>query len=152
MSGAGDQDKRFLGGPRPLGAVLPAVTRAAFRKRAPAGAGLMTDWALIVGPAVAAMAAPLKLSGTTLTLAAPGPAALELQMMAPELIARINGHAGKVLVERLRFAQKALPVTDNRPSWTSRRPSATQPDLGDFPPGPLRDALCALGAWVSVRR
>ncbi len=151
MSAPADQNKRFFGGPRTLGAVLPAVTRAAFKKRSPAGAGLMTDWPVVVGPAIAAMAAPMKLSGTTLTLAAPGPAAVELQMMAPELIARINAHAGRVLVEKLRFVQNPAPVTAAKP-LPPPRPVGVAPELADFPEGPLRDALRSLGTWLPGRR
>ena len=45
--------KRFFGGPRALGALLPRLTRPAFKRRSPAGASLMADWPSVVGPALA---------------------------------------------------------------------------------------------------
>ncbi|HEY4251363.1 MAG TPA: DUF721 domain-containing protein, partial [Roseomonas sp.] len=85
-------DDRFFGGPRPLGAILPRLTRPAFRRRSPAGAQLMADWPAVVGPALAAISAPKRLSAGTLVLACSGPIAMELTHLAPELIARINTH------------------------------------------------------------
>ena len=97
MSKDGD-GRRFPGAPLPLGALIPAVTRPAFRKRSPAGAQLLADWATIVGPALAAVTSPLRLSAGTLTLACAGPVAMELQHLAPELIGRINAQLGKVAI------------------------------------------------------
>jgi hypothetical protein len=138
--------RRFPGAPLPLGALVPAITRPAFRKRSPAGAQLLADWAQIVGPALAAVTSPLRLTAGTLTLACAGPVAMELQHLAPELIGRINGQLGRAAVERLRFVQQAAAP----PAGPSRRaapaPAATLPDsvrgrLTDLPEGELRQAL-----------
>ena len=40
--------------PRPVGALVPGLTRAAFRRRAPSATQVLADWATIVGPALAA--------------------------------------------------------------------------------------------------
>src|ERR1700759_3668340 len=45
----------ILQGPRPIGALVPGVTRPAFRKHSPAAAQIIADWALIVGDRVASM-------------------------------------------------------------------------------------------------
>ena len=60
----------------------------------------------MVGPALAAVTVPRRLTRGTLTLACSGPVALELAHLAPQLIARINAHCGRVVVQRLSFVQK----------------------------------------------
>jgi hypothetical protein len=142
--------KRHPYGPRPLAALMPAVTRPAFRKRSPAATQIMTDWAEIVGPALAAVTSPRRLQSGTLTVACSGPIALELQHLTGPLMERINGHLGRVTVERLRFAQDLEPATRAAPD---RAPPPADPvDVPGVPPGPLRDALAALGAAVGQRR
>ena len=133
-------------GPRPIGALVPGVTRPAFRKQSPAAAQLLADWPLIVGPALAATAQPKRFQAGTLTLGCTGPAALELQHLAGPLIERINGHLGRPLVQRLRFVQEASPPA---PSAQTRRPRARPIAIEGLPDGPLRDALGALGAAVA---
>ncbi len=105
-----DGDRRFLGGPRPLGALVPALTRPAFKRKSPAGAQIMADWPALVGPALAAVSQPVRLSSGTLTLACSGPVAMELQHLAPQLASRINAALGRVAVERFRFVQRARPA------------------------------------------
>lgn len=144
---------RHVYGPRPVGALLPAITRPAFRRRAPAAAQVMADWAAIVGPALAAVTAPRRLSGTGLTVACSGPIALELQHMTAELCARINAHAGRVVVERVRFVQDATEPPRPAPQAAARRPAArADPPLPGVPDGPLRDALLALGRALAAER
>ena len=147
MAGDDDTDKRNVYGPRAVGELLPALTRAAFRKRSPAGAQVLADWDAIVGPAIAAVTTPRRLSGTSLTIACRGPVAMELQYMAPQLMERINAHLGRITVEKLRFVQDELvrppPAATPRP----KEPPAPVPGL---PPGPLHDALAALGQAVQL--
>jgi len=101
-----DDQRRFLGGPRPLGALVPALTRPAFKRKSPAGAQIMADWPALVGPAIAAVSQPLRLVQGTLTLACSGPVAMELQHLGPQLAGRINAALGRVAVERFRFVQQ----------------------------------------------
>jgi hypothetical protein len=149
--------RRFPGAPLPLGSLIPALTRPAFRKRSPAGAQLLADWAQVVGPALAAVTSPLRLSAGTLTIACAGPVAMELQHLAPELIARINGHLGRVTVERLRFVQQARPVPAGpggapRPGPAAPLPSPVAERLSALPPGELREALENLARGVYRNR
>lgn len=151
MSKDGD-GRRFPGAPLPLSSLVPAITRPAFRKRSPAGAQLLADWGTIVGPALAAVTSPLRLSAGTLTLACAGPVAMELQHLAPELIARINAQLGKVAVERLRFVQQAQadPAAPRAKAASPPKPlpeSVTQ-GLTDLPEGELRQALEKLASRV----
>ena len=147
MAGEAEDDKRNTWGPRPVGSLLPGLVRPAFRRRSPASAQLAADWPAIVGPELAAVTEPRRLSGTTLTLACTGPVAMELQHMAAELLSRINGHLGRVAVERLRFTQdttsRALP-----PAAISM-PAAQA--VAGMPPGRLHDALARLSAAVAAK-
>lgn len=140
-------DERHVHGPRPVGGLLPRITRPAFRKRSPAAAQIMADWVEIVGPALAAVTAPRRLIGTALTLACAGPVALELQHMQAELMARINGHLGRVAVERLRFVQDKVATPPPLPSRAPAPDPAPVP-LPGVAPGALYDALEALGRVV----
>jgi hypothetical protein len=128
----------------PLAQLLPAITRPAYRKRSPAAAVLLADWAAIVGPRLAMETRPRKLSGGQLTIGCAGPVALELQHLAAALIERINTHAGERLVERLRFVQD-LSTRPAAPPPTGARPKPEPPrPVDDIEPGPLNDALARL--------
>ncbi len=146
MATDANQDKRHVWGPRAVGGLVAGLTRPAFRRRSPATAQILADWRAIVGPALADVATPRRLSGTTLTLACSGPIAMELQHMSGELAARINGHLGRVAVERLRFTQEATPRPAAAPA-----PSDTPgvpPIIAGVPPGALHDALARLGQAI----
>jgi hypothetical protein len=153
MAGEGLGDKgRHMFGPRALGAVLPAVTRPAFRRRAPASAQVLTDWPAIVGPALAAVTMPRRLAGGVLTIACAGPVALELQHLATALIERINAELGRVTVTQLRFVQQSLPAPPPPPAPPPRRAAVSLRRLEHLPEGPLREALQRLGAAVLTER
>lgn len=122
-------------GQRWLGALVPRIARPAFRRRNPAAAALLADWAAVVGPALAAVTQPLRLArgakapdGTarpgTLAIRCSGPVALELQHLAPQLIERINAHAGFPLVGALRFERGTVTP----PAPVPRLPPAPPPD------------------------
>jgi hypothetical protein len=143
MATDGDGDKRHVWGPRAVGALVPGLTRPAFRRRAPATAQVLADWSDIVGPALAAVTAPRRMSGLTLTLACSGPIAMELQHMSEELVSRINSHMGRTVVQRLKFVQELLPPQATpAPVLLSDEPP---PPIPGIPAGPLHDALARLG-------
>lgn len=142
---------RHVYGPRPIGALIPALTRPAFRRRAPAAAQVIADWAAIAGPGLAARATPRRLRAGTLTLSCTGTAAIELQHGADALIARINGHFGAALVRGLRLVQDAAPARPAAPTPPPVAPEAAEAAeraVSALPAGPLRDALAALGRAV----
>jgi hypothetical protein len=143
-----DISSRHVYGPRPVSALVPALVRPAFRRRAPATAQVLADWEAIVGPALAAETTPRKLFSGTLSIVCAGPVALELQHLAEPLMARINGHLGKVAVTRLRFIQdipRALPaVAPPR----KQAINAARQAVASLPAGELRDALESLGRVV----
>ena len=150
------EDRRFFGGPRALGALLPRLTRPAFKRRSPAGAALMTDWPVVVGPALAAVTTPKRLGSGTLVIACAGPVAMELTHLAPQLIGRINAHLGQVVVERLRFVQQAssnaaVPAAPRRAEPAALPPRVRQA-VASVPEGELREALEKLAQGVYRNR
>lgn len=149
------EDRRFLGGPRPLGALVPALTRPAFKRKSPAGAQVMADWPALVGPALAAVSQPVRLSSGTLTLACSGPVAMELQHLAPQLAGRINAALGRVAVERFRFVQRApagaVPRPAPRPA-PAALPARVEAALEGIASPELRDALARLARGVYRNR
>ena len=144
-----DPAARHVYGPRAVGALVPVVTRAAFRARSPAGGMLMADWAIIVGPALAAVTMPRRLQGGTLTIGCAGPVAMELQHLTAELLSRINGALGRPTVAQLRFVQDFHPPPAVAPPVRTVAAPVSVPGL---PPGPLHDALAALGGAVRRAR
>lgn len=137
-----EERRRYVG--LPLAQLLPTVVRPAFRKRSPAGAALMAEWASVVGPRVAADTEPRRLSRGVLTIACAGPVAMELQHLSAALIERINTWAGAPLVQSLKFIQEA----PQRAAPVRRRPERPARPVEDLPPGPLNDALARLRAAI----
>ena len=149
-------EERHVYGSRPIGALVPRLTRPAFRRRAPATAQVLADWSQIVGPAIAAVTVPKRLSAATLTIACSGPIAMELQHLSAELIGRINSYLGKPVVNGLRFMQTGVaPDPRGKPADFGPEPPPVETPVIDLPEGELRDALAALGramANPSTRR
>jgi hypothetical protein len=143
-------------GPRAIGGLMAKVTRPGFRRRSPAAIQVMTDWMAIMGPDLGARTVPQKLSAGTLTIACLGPTAMELQHLAPQIIARINGHVGghgdHAPIQRLRFVQQAAASLPGRGAAPSRARPARPPPPIDLEPGPLRDALARLAQAMQDRR
>lgn len=126
---------------RGIAGLLAPVVRPAFRKRAPAAASLLADWPQLAGPELAAKAAPVKFSGGTLTLACSGPAAMELQLLAPQIIARLNLSLGHAMIERVRFLQAAPAAKAPGAARLTARHIEVPADL---PEGELGEALAKL--------
>ena len=140
---------RHVYGPRPLAALLPAVTRPAYRKHNPASAQILADWEIIVGPKVASMTVPRRLDRGVLTIGCAGPTAMTLHYEGVELMNRINTHLGGTPVHSLRFTQAGMPRQP--PAAIARPPEAAlkaEAAVADFPEGELRSALAALGRVV----
>jgi hypothetical protein len=143
------EDRGIPRGPRPLGALVPGITRPAFRQRSPAGAQVLADWDAVVGPALAAVTVPRRLHGGTLTVACSGPMALELQHHSSQVLDRVNAYLGARVAERLRLVQEPLPELPAPKPAAKPRP---EPKLPGIPPGPVRDALVALGRAMPPRK
>jgi hypothetical protein len=135
--------------PRGIAGLLAPVLRPAFKRRAPAAAALLADWPQLAGPELSARAAPVKFAGGTLTLACTGPTAMELQLVSPQIIARLNLALGHNMIERLRFVQQAPGVSAPKPRAAAMAPVAPPADL---PEGPLGEALAKLYQGIQTRR
>jgi hypothetical protein len=107
------EDRRHVGGPRPLAASVQPVAVKALGRRSLAERGLISEWPDIVGVEVARHCLPRKLAfprrdsrrDGVLTLRVEPGWALELQHLAPQLIERVNGYFGYPAVAQLRFQQ-----------------------------------------------
>lgn len=137
-------------GLKELGALIPRQTRPAFRKRSPDAAQILADWPIIVGPEIAAMAEPVRLSAGTLTLACSGPAAMELGMGAPALMERVNRHLGRLVLRKLAFIQRAPRPAEVRPARQvpGPLPPRIERSLDAVPGDELREALERLARGV----
>jgi hypothetical protein len=144
--------KRFVYGPRPLGSLVPDITRQTYRKHNPASAQIVADWEIIVGAKVASMTVPRRLDRGVLTIACAGPAAMDLHYMGVEVINRINTHLGGQPVHSLKFTQAGMPrkpppVRPTPPEAILEAEAAVE----GLPQGELRSALAALGRVVIGR-
>ncbi|MGD1934244.1 MAG: DUF721 domain-containing protein [Candidatus Phaeomarinobacter sp.] len=101
-----------------LGTRLDGLTRKAFTKFGFADDHVLTRWQEIVGPQMARLTSPERLSrpqkgksgGSTLTVRVAGAAALEMQHLAPQIIDKINSFYGRPMVARLKLVQGPLPA------------------------------------------
>lgn len=159
-TGDGDAARR-RSGLRAIAATVPKVTQRALGRRALGAAGLIADWAHIVGPEIATRCQPRRLvraprgggEGGVLVLRIDAGFALEIQHLEPLLVERINGYYGRAAVARLRLIQtpgrrppaaRALaPAIDpaKETELIRRAKSLADPDL--------YDALLALGRAVA---
>jgi len=149
-----------------LSSELPGLTKQAFRNtlggRGFAEAGLITEWAAIVGQDVARMSRPVQLAfprgerkGGVLTVECGGAAALELQHLKPQILDRINSHFGYGAVAELRFKQGSTPVKARSRSKVrdSKPPTATEiaettAALAAVPEGEIKASLMRLGLAI----
>jgi hypothetical protein len=147
-----EPEARYLYGPRPVGALVPGLIRPAFRRRSAATVLILADWEAIVGPALAAVTAPRRLSAGCLTIGCNGPMAMELQHLAEPLMDRINAQLGKIAVTRLRLVQDFAPPRAPPPHPKPPAIAAASEAVAGLSPGELRDALEGLGRAVLTPR
>lgn len=160
---AAEEDRRLAVGPVPVARLLAAAARPLMRRAGAAVSRLGLDWADIVGPALAAVTAPERLTaqgrdGAVLTIRAAGPVALELQHLAPQILERVNAHLGPGRVARLKVVRRPLaglaeaqappPLAPPRPVDAAALARIDRA-VGDLPEGPLRDSLARLGRAVA---
>lgn len=149
-------------GPRWLGAIVPHLTKPAFRRHSPAAAALLADWAGVIGPALAGVTRPVRLSrparnadgsrgAAILTIRCAGPIALELQHMAPQVIARINQSAGFALVGGLRFERGSVMPPPRPARRGAPIVAVSQAGLEAIADDGLRAALAMLRANLSEK-
>jgi len=146
---------------KPLSVLLSDVFSDAYAKQGFAARELVTRWADIAGPEIAAHSEPLKMQWprpvegqpqepATLILRVEGPAALEIQHSSDVILQRVNRFFGWSAVGRLALRQAPLSRRE--------RPSARPPDpkavaqvaetLSLVEDEELRAALARLGASI----
>ena len=134
----------------PVGGDAATVGSAAFARAGFADPSLVLHWEQIVGPEVARLARPLRLSqgahGGVLTLLAEPAAAVFLSHETRNLAERINSFLGRPAVARLKFVQAGL-VQPPRPEPRMQPAQQLAPDdpAQSFRgPDSLREALWRL--------
>ena len=124
-------------GVKSVGQFLPAITRPVFEKFGFQRAALLTDWDMIVGEPLCHFTAPEQIkwqksnnetaeieqfgqkAGATLVIRVEGPAALEVQHSAPQIIERINSYFGYKAVASIRILQAPMAAkSQKRPQKT----------------------------------
>ncbi len=142
--------RKGYGAPRPLGSLMAPLTRPVLRRLHPGAAQVMAEWENLVGPGLAGRTTLRALDRGTLTIACAGPVAMELTMLAPQVMARINAGLGRVVVTRLRFVQArtAPPPAPRARVVNAALPAPVAEKLDAMPEGPLRDALAKLAQGV----
>ena len=149
---------------RAVGQELPRVAGRILGKQGLGEAQLVSEWAAVVGPELAATTLPVKLSfpaggrrNGTLKLRVTSTAALAVQHREPQILERINGFFGYGAVARLVLVQGPLP---RRPEPAPPMPRPLTPAeaaglaerLDQLPDSPIKSALHRLGAAILGRR
>jgi hypothetical protein len=154
--------------PRParsLADLSAGVLADAFKKQGFASTELVTRWADIVGPEIAAHCEPIRLQWrrtpdgepsepATLVLRVEGPAAVEIQHMSNVLLERINRFFGWHAVGRIALRQAPLaqrPIRRTPPKADADMIETVASTLGAVEDEGLRQALARLGAAVKQR-
>ncbi|MEC6998879.1 MAG: DciA family protein [Pseudomonadota bacterium] len=139
--------------------VLGRITGRTMNRRGFNDSRMLENWSAIVGPQLAAMSQPVRLSrrksgrdgeetaGGVLTVKAEGAIALEIQHLAPQIIDRLNSYYGYAAIARLNIVQGPVTVT---PSPLSPLPikdeeiSALADDFDEIDTPRLKRALASL--------
>ena len=160
--------RRFKGFARAGGLVQQQIRKAG-EARGFAVSRLLTHWAEVVGPEVAALCRPVRVGygkgglGATLTLLARGAAAPLVQAQLPVILERVNACYGYSAVAKIRITQTAAegfseaqtpftaqPKTNDTPApEVSAAAASMAEEIGD---PDLRAALAGLGARVMTRK
>jgi hypothetical protein len=150
--------------PRPLSALVAPCLGDVFARQGFASGELVTHWAEVVGADIAALAEPLKLQWprpvaddppepATLMLRVEGPAAIEVQHLAPQILERVNRYLGWRAVGRIGIRQAPLsraPARKRPPPPDEAATAAIAATLA-VEDAPLRGALARLGAAVKQK-
>ena len=147
---------------KPLSVLLKDVFSDAYAKQGFAARELVTRWAEIAGPHIAAHSEPLKMQWprpvegqpqepATLVLRVEGPMALEIQHSSDVILQRVNRFFGWSAVGRLALRQ--APLSRRKPPPRPRGPdpkavAKVAETLSAVEDEELRTALARLGAAI----
>lgn len=162
--GAPKEPARISRGPLAVAAVAGRITRPILGKRGLAEGDILSRWATIVGPTLAAYALPEQVKfprgrredGELLVRVSNGSFATSLQHDAPIVIERINGYFGYAAIRSLKIVQAPLPL--RRPKVRKEPPPLSEAekirlgsDVSSVTDPELRAALERLGAAIRRR-
>jgi hypothetical protein len=147
---------------KPLSVLLNDVFKDAYAKQGFAARELVTRWAEIAGPEIAAHSEPLKMQWprqvdgqpevpATLILRVEGPMALEIQHSSDVILQRVNRFFGWSAVGKLALRQAPLSRRDRpkRPRPPEAKEVAeVEKTLSSVKDDELRAALARLGAAI----
>jgi hypothetical protein len=147
---------------KPLSVLLSDVFSDAYAKQGFAARELVTRWAEIAGPEIAAYSEPLKIQWprpvegqpqqpATLVLRVEGPMALEIQHASDVVLQRVNRFFGWSAVGRLALRQAPLARRDRPAASRAPDPSSVAKvaqTLSTVEDDELRAALARLGASI----
>ncbi len=147
---------------KPLSVLLSDVFSDAYAKQGFAARELVTRWAEIAGPEIAAHCEPLKMQWprpvegqpqepATLVLRVEGPMALEIQHSSDVILQRVNRFFGWSAVGRLALRQAPLTRRERRAPPAALDPKAVaevESTLSSVEDADLRAALARLGAAI----
>ncbi len=155
------QPRRRGGEARRLADLLPSVGDASLRKFGFIQGSLVSRWQDIVGSRIAAMALPQsiafppgKKAGGTLTIAVVGAHGPVVQLVAPDVMARVNRFFGYGVVARIKLVPGAAARAEPPPPPPTLAPVATEalsPDLRGIADPELRAVLEGLAASLAKR-
>jgi predicted nucleic acid-binding Zn ribbon protein len=94
--------------PAPIASVIRDYLRSAGLADRVEQAGLIPEWPRLVGPQVAAVTEPLRITadGTLFVTVTTNPWMAELSLMEPQLLAAINVVPGRAPVKKIRWQAK----------------------------------------------
>jgi hypothetical protein len=147
--------------PRALSELLHKTLSATFAKRGFASTEIVTRWGDIVGPEIAEHSQPEKIQWArpadgemrepaTLVLRVEGPAAIEIQHLAPVVMERVNRFFGWQVIGHLRLRQAPLRRGRRKATTVADAEAAAKiaAQLTEIRSAELRDALARLGAAI----
>lgn len=139
--------------------VLGRITGRTMNRRGFSDSRMLENWSAIVGPQLAAISQPVRLSrrkggrdgedtaGGVLTVKAEGAIALEIQHLAPQIIDRLNSYYGHAAISRLNIIQGPVTITPsplNPPPIKEEDISALADDFEEIETPRLKRALASL--------
>ncbi|WP_085907343.1 DUF721 domain-containing protein [Kiloniella majae] len=149
---------------QPIAATLPKLTKRITGKRGFAEAGLIEDWAMIVGKELADQCLPVKLrypsqgirnDGTLLIKADPA-FALAIQQQTPQVIERVNSHFGYRAIARISLQQGPLYKPEKKqapelPKLTTKEQQDIKSEFSNVENEALRTSLERLAATTRAK-
>ena len=159
----GDDDfaaqRAKLQAPGRLAELVGKAAEKSFAKYGFAEHSIISHWASIVGPQLARVSAPVRVRfpgasrrGGTLSIVVDGPAAIEIQHGAPQILERLNTFLGYPAIAALKIQQGVLPPPPPLPATLPppdpARTAAIESAVAPVANVELRESLRRLGTAI----